>query len=429
VIAYHRVSADRFTALASGLGGPGAVCELAAAQSSKRRLLLRHLLHALPVDDAAPAAATLIRADQSDRQVVAELMSDPLVGAWIMQTVRGLTNGAEASAQPHLAQLGALAAVAALRTGQDATLAAWALDGRLTLPSLGTAMIGSDGPVVIDVIGESVTISGATGSVRNADGDPRWLPLRRFSARHDDVVATVAVEDGNPYRDCYHAPPAQRLSGTEFRRWQELFSEASSLLMRHLPLRAVELCAGLRSVTPLATQDGDMARSGTSRDTFGALGLTRPRSATDFAVTLVHEFQHSKLSGLLDMVPLTVPDGTERHFAPWRSDPRPTAGLFQGVYAFLGIADTWLGLRAVPGLEDEAAREFAMIRRQVDAGLTALERSTELTGKGREFVTQLRATADRMMAETVPPAAAERAVAALNESRRAWEVRNRVSAH
>ena len=53
-------------------------------------------------------------------------------------------------------------------------------------------------------------------------------------------------------------------------------------------------------------------------------------------MTLVHEFQHSKLSAMLDLVPLTDPDDHGRYFAPWRVDPRPLAGLLQGVYAFVG---------------------------------------------------------------------------------------------
>lgn len=37
MIAFHDIPADRFAALGSGLGGPEAVADLAAAQSSKRR--------------------------------------------------------------------------------------------------------------------------------------------------------------------------------------------------------------------------------------------------------------------------------------------------------------------------------------------------------------------------------------------------------
>lgn len=375
-------------------------------------------MHARPAEDSTDA---LIRADRLDREVVADLVGDPLVGAWIMRTVRQMADG-------DLAQFGALAAAAAIRTGQDARLASCALDGRVTFPTLGTALTGMDGPVVIDVSRGSAIISGSSGSVCLADDDPGWLPLRRLSVRHGGVGATVALEDSNLFRNSYHAPPAARLGIDEVRHWQILFDGAWSLLVRYRPERAAELSVGLRSLVPLKFEDGDMARSGTARDSFGAMGLTTPRSAVDFAITLVHEFQHSKLSGLLDLVALTAPNGTERHFAPWREDPRPTAGLIQGTYAFLGIADTWRGLRAAPELAEHATREFAAVRCQVDVGLTALGQSAELTRNGRAFVAQLRVAADRLLAEPVPASVDREAKAALAACRMAWTERNRVSA-
>jgi len=71
---------------------------------------------------------------------------------------------------------------------------------------------------------------------------------------------------------------------------------------------------------------------------------------------MVHEFQHSKL------------------WAPWRTDPRPLGGLLQGVYAFLGVADTWRALAARPALGDLAMREFAEAREQVDVAARRADR-------------------------------------------------------
>jgi uncharacterized protein len=129
------------------------------------------------------------------------------------------------------------------------------------------------------------------------------------------------------------------------------------------------------------------------------MGLTRPRSAADFAVTLVHEFEHSKLSGILDLIPLYRPDGTELHHAPWRKDPRPTSGLIQGVFAFLRVAETWHKFRAIPGLTETATAEFAAIREQVRVGYRSLTASAELTETGVRFVTAMRPTLDQLLAE------------------------------
>lgn len=436
MIDYHRLPADHFLALASGRGGSAAVADLAAARLSKHLLLLRHVAEAWPSEDGRRATDVLIAADGRNRQAVAALVADPLVGAWLAATAGHTRLGGEpmtpkpgaGSAVPiedHLAQLGALAAVAALRAGVEAEVRTRTRARSVSLPTVGTAQFDSDGPAVINVSPNRITVTSTTTTIV-AGEDPRWHPLRRLTARHGRVAVAAALEDGNPYRDCYHASAAEWLSAGDAKSWQDLFTEAWTLIAEYLPERAAELSAGLRTVIPLVSDDSGVARSGTARDAFGALGLTRPQSGADFAVTLVHEFQHSKLSALLDLTKLFVSDGSERHFAPWRTDPRPTGGLSQGVYAFLGVADAWRALRAAPDLAEEATREFAIVRRQVDAGLTALEGSAELTPRGHEFAAGLRKSLDRFLAEVVPKSDVLAAEQALAERRRAWEQHVRV---
>jgi uncharacterized protein len=181
-----------------------------------------------------------------------------------------------------------------------------------------------------------------------------------------------------------------------------VFAEAWRLMVRYLPARAAEVAIGLRAVVPLVDLGDGAGRSGTARDSVGALGMTAPRSAEEFVVTLVHEFQHSKLSAVLDLIPLYRPDGTERHHAPWRTDPRPTSGLIQGVYAFLGVADAWRELRADPRLAPAAARELATVRDQVAEGLTALAASRELTEAGSRFAEAMFPVLESLLAEPLP---------------------------
>jgi uncharacterized protein len=247
--------------------------------------------------------------------------------------------------------------------------------------------------------------------VRHLSADGRWQAIR------------VGLDDLDPYRHGHHVPPALRLPADEVDRWQDLFADAWQLLADRVPERAAEVAAGLRTLVPLR-QQARSARSATIRHAFGVFGLTRPPTAADFAVTIVHEFQHSKLSALLDLVPLTDPDDRARYFAPWRTDPRPLAGLMQGVYAFAGVADTWRGLRAVDSLAAVAQARFAEARLQVDRGLTSVERSGALTSDGEKVAAQLRRATDGMLAEAVPPDVARAAEAKLEETRRAWLARN-----
>src|SRR5262249_56852586 len=96
-----------------------------------------------------------------------------------------------------------------------------------------------------------------------------------------------------------------------------------------LPWRVPRLPAG--GVEPAACY-GDDGGSG---------GRTPGADAGSLAVALVHEFQHSKVSALLVLVPLHRAGTATAHYAPWRPDPRPLGGLLQGAYAYLGLVDLW----------------------------------------------------------------------------------------
>jgi HEXXH motif-containing protein len=234
----------------------------------------------------------------------------------------------------------------------------------------------------------------------------------------------VQIEDGNPYRNGYHVAPLGRLTSDEARAWHDVLSGAWELICEYLPRRADELTIGIRALVPLIDEGDGAARSGTARDSAGAIGLTWPHSVEDLAITLVHELQHSKLTGALDLLPLYNPRGTELHFAPWRTDARPTPGLIQGIFAFLGVAQAWGDLRAVPRLEDLATRQFATVREQVRAGLEAIERSRELTPHGHQFVAGMRTALDCLIAEPLPDEALRRAASSLNQQRRSWRLRH-----
>ena len=80
------------------------------------------------------------------------------------------------------------------------------------------------------------------------------------------------------------------------------------------------------------------------------------------AETLVHEFQHIKLCGLMDMLPLIEPSG-ERGYAPWREDPRPMGGILQGLYAFVGIVRFWDAQRRLETEPDGGLRANVLYER------------------------------------------------------------------
>jgi HEXXH motif-containing protein len=417
VIRCHRIAGDTFAALAAGGGGPDAVRGLRAAQLSRHLLLLKFIADEWPGDpghrDAALAALAEAQAKAPD--TVADLLTEPMIGAWVSWTVRRIRGSATSNTplRVDLGHLGSVAAAAVARAGLDAELTAYVRDGAVAVPTLGRA-----GHPRSDFAAVRLRVRRGELEVKG------WEGLRWITADAGGKQLRLALDDLDPYRDCHHIPAAGRLRPDQLPEWNERFAQAWDLLVRYAPARADELAAGLRCLVPLADLGPGPARSATARDSFGSFGLTTPESAVDFAVTLVHEFQHSKLSALLDLVSMYDADAPDRYYAPWRLDPRPVGGLLQGVYAFLGVADLWHRLRAAPGLGELAEREFAVIREQVRHALRTLRGSPALTAPGRRLAAGLNATMDSLMAEPLPAPVTRQARSALARNHEAWRARN-----
>jgi HEXXH motif-containing protein len=429
----HHLDPAAFGALASG-GGGTLVAALRTSRLSRHLLLVKFIADAWPGEPADRDAPleVLARAQERDPECVADLVGDPMVGAWTAWTARRI-RCREFSATPlhaDLAHLGAVAAVAATRTGLDADLAVCPRHGRVPFPTLGEALVplpaGRRTRAVARGGSLTVRVGGATLTVPDdpATDTASWHGLRRLDGGAGQTRLSVTLQDLDPYRGGHHVPPAARLSRAEVERWQRVFGPAWDLLAKELPARALELASGLRALVPLARARPGSAHSATTPDSFGAFGLTLPRSDVDFVVTLVHEFQHSKLSAVLDLVTLCDTSGDGTYYAPWRADPRPIGGLLQGAYAFLGVADTWRSLSGRADLRDRAVQEFADVREQVHHAVAVLEGSAELTPDGRRFVAGMRRTVDGMMAEPLSTAAVGRAREALRRNRQAWQRRH-----
>jgi HEXXH motif-containing protein len=389
---YHRCPTDLLAGLAGGGGGPGASRALAEAQVSKHLLLIAGLLREWPgpATERDQLAGALEAARAADPVAAVRALGHPMVGAWAAIVGRAAAQGRAEPAD--VAHLGAVAAVTCAAAGVDGEFAVPVRDGAAALPGVGLALVG-------DVPTARITVTGHRLTAGSGDGE--WLAVRTLRASENGMDVRLALDDVDPYRHGYHAPPEPRLTPEAFELWQELFTEAWRLLTASVPERAGEITGGLHTLVPLAG-DGRSSRSATIRHVFGVFGLTLPPSAADFAVTLVHEYQHAKLSALLDIVRLTEPDDGRRFFAPWRRDPRPLSGLLQGVYAFAGVADTWRALRDAPTLRDTAEAEFADARLQVDRSLTTLQASGALTADGERFAGHLRRFVDSLLAVPLP---------------------------
>ncbi|GAA1545665.1 HEXXH motif domain-containing protein [Actinomadura kijaniata] len=413
-------------ALAAGSGGNAALELLNAVQHGKHLLLVRHI-RAL-----APRTATgydlLKEVQKNDREAADRVLRYPTVGVWAWRTARALEDGR--SDDPRADGMALLAAAAAVRARFPAEIGVPVRDGAVTLPSLGRALLPGattarvrSGPHGAAVTGGDASVAVPADPHRDAPG---WQALRRLTAESGGRRLDLLLDDHDPYRMPGTARLGDRLPEAEVERWRATLRGAWELLVpRHWTICA-ETAAVLRTLSPLPAPEGGGQSSATAQHAFGGIGLSEPPHRHFFAVTFAHEVQHTKLTALLDAVPLTAPDDGARYRAPWRDDPRPVAGLLQGAYAHLGIAGFWRRQRHHES-GDMATYAHTCFARWRDAALwvcRTLAASGGLTPHGRVFVAGMTRTLEDWAAEPVPPAALAAARAA--EARRLadWRERN-----
>jgi HEXXH motif-containing protein len=438
----HTVPAKVFDLLARGDGGTLGV--LRAGQRSKR-LLLIHELASMARSRApgifsegctAEAYKVLIDAQHHSPHTVDELLLHPHVGAWAAHCLRCLMSERGISSAD-LGHLGAIAASAALRASRAFEVSMFIHDGSVMFPTFGLARLGThNGWCRVksrsDTRGVEILTAGTTTTVpfetSTGLGSP-WIPLRRLSSRAGGVEVSICLDDLGPYRGCDQLRVTARLDKTTFEDWQAKLDEAWSLLVREHRVRAEAIAAGVTSIVPLLPSEAAPELSATCHEAVGAVAMTPPMSSLTLVLALVHEFQHTKLSALLDLVPLVDRSPQNLFYAPWRSDPRPLRGLLQGAYAYLGLTEFWNVHRGSAGPrdptnDDQAHFEFAMSRDQVTEALGSLQVSGLLTRPGRRFVEGMKRQLSQFHSLPVPPAPRSLARVACIDHATSWRLRN-----
>lgn len=450
----HRLSAENLRALAHGDGGPGTLDQLRAAERSRRLLLLRALDDALAAHDSptpfetAPAWELLARAQRQAPADVDDLLMYPQTGMWLAVALRGL-RGAAGRGQPPLwvvlGHLSALAAAAGVRAGLDFAITVPVRRGYAPLPMLGCAVLETSGEdwttARVRAAGGRVWVETPRETValpdRGATDGPGWHALRRIGAGPADRRLSLALEDMDPYRTYARPSEPAPLSAAAASRWQEVLTRAWTVLERDEPRTADAMRHGLMSLTPVAAGERFRPHSVSAGDAFGGVMVSEPDDPVQLAATLVHEFQHIKLSGLLHLAPLCdageAPDGEEELFyAPWRDDPRPLGGLLQGIFAFMGVTRFWRAHRHTAGPDTAPAAhfEFALWRTQLWSTLLLVHRHRRLTPLGLRFLEGLRKRCAAWLDDPVPPEPLALAEAAAADHRARWRAHHlRPAAH
>ncbi|MBM9439765.1 HEXXH motif domain-containing protein [Streptomyces bryophytorum] len=422
---------------------------LVAQQRRQRLLMLRAVLDAVAEAPAAvlpPAAAGRVLADwrllaaaeRADPEAAHRVVHYPMTGAWAERALRDLTTPGGRPRTATVAYLGATAAAAAARAGLRFTAEVPVRDGLLTLPTLGACTVPA-GCTSVGVTGDGSRLwlhlpppGGRPRRVevrRGPDGVWRsaaagWRPIRALSAAG---ARPVLIDDADPHRDeerradPYGLTVADALGAGQHARWRTAWDDARPWLDLGGE-RAQGVGALLDCFVPL-TRSATAHSSATRGDAFGALLSSTPSSGLELATTLVHELQHTRLLALSALTVLHNADDTPRYWAPWRPDPRPFDGLFQGAYAHLGLSDFHLRVAlsaASPSVRDAAWADHCRCRQQVEAAMPQLLGCSRLTRQGRILVTAMAEHHRRLKEKRPPEGHLARATAYVETARVIW---------
>ncbi|WP_253884742.1 aKG-HExxH-type peptide beta-hydroxylase [Actinokineospora diospyrosa] len=372
------MSEELFDDLAAGGGGEAAARLLVSARRSRTLSFIRLLAN----DSEAFAVLGELRQHAPD--AVNRVLDDPMVGLWATATLLRRERG--------LATVGCLAQVAAA--------AAIRADVRVSLTL----------PEEIRVLPSLGPIDPVSGRVRT--DQLRWRPF-------------PALVPAPGLRWTFGGwPPGLLPDGLGLSQapdlplWAERVTRAWELIAADHPVLAGELAVVVTAVAPLDPSDaGEM--SATVGDALGCVFLSLGPDAESVAVTLAHELHHAKLAVLMDLFPLFDVDDDRRFYAPWRTDPRPVAGLLHGIYAHLAIAAFWRRRRQVAE-SSRAHQEFARWRTATWSASQDLLTSGALTPLGYRFVERISAQVQGWLTESVPAADLRAATELLAEHRGRW---------
>jgi HEXXH motif-containing protein len=438
----HHVPLRDFDLLAAGGGDLETIRLLYAGERSRRLILLKALLNEMskgvdwwgPLPDADAAWKSLTAIQERAPEEFDHIFLLPQTGMWITHCLRRM-RVMDTGPVPLWVDVGhvyGIVLAVAARVGLEVSVAVPHRAGRVMVPGLGMALVRDtpefglaaarvyDGRLRLRVGQHVVEVR-----LPAVADTPEWWATRTLRTRAGHHEFAVQLDDLDPYRTFRPVDPPERLPDAEAGCWQQLLDEAYAIIERDSLEAAAALADALQVLVPVPSALKAEVYSATSGNSVGAALVSMPRDPADFAMTLVHEFQHLKLEGLTHLLALCEDDGASRYYAPWRDDPRPLTGLFQGVYAFLAVTrfsrSRWLeGGPGLGGLEFD----FAFRRAQTWHGLRSLRRDPLLTELGRRYVTGM---AERMRPwchdrVTQPATAAARL--ALSDHRVGWRIRH-----
>ncbi|MEV5714649.1 HEXXH motif domain-containing protein [Amycolatopsis mediterranei] len=427
------LSLDDVRDLGSGSDDPRLLALLRDGQWGGRILLIQRIVHAV---DAVPGSAEplrpltevwdeLVAIHDAHPDVVRSVLLYPQVGRWIGALLRRLNAVPPVSVPPLWIEAGHLhciLAAVAVKAGLSLTIRVPVRERTVVLPGVGFVEVSSDSAqyahMVVADDGTRVEADGAVVRIPRTSTDEAsgWHPLTTLG----ETGMRVYLDSQDPFRAIvpagYSRPalPAKE----DIDHWQDLLGGAWTVLTRADPAQAAGIAHTISAVVPWFEREESGYTSATSEESFGSIMLSRPVDPQLLAADLVHEYHHTKLSGLLTLLDLLSEDRGAVFYTAWRNEPRPIHGVLHGVFAFFGVTGFWRR-------QANTARgqfEFAYWRRQTWDVLDKLRVRPELTPVGRVFVDAMGDSMGPWLDEAVPEAVETLARDAILEHRAAWRL-------
>ncbi|MCX4802497.1 radical SAM/SPASM protein FxsB, inactivated metallohydrolase extension form [Streptomyces sp. NBC_01214] len=360
--------------------------ELARSQEELTRILLARLHADLAADPGWAHAWELLtaveRAGEAGTDALDAVLDHPFTRTWVLAALDAARDGRQ-DAPEAARRLTALAAAAVLRGGLDLPAEVAYRDGEVYLPTLGLLRLGepgTEGRAALHVTAEGYAVRDGRAEHRFGPtaGDARWQPVRTWSPGPD--AAPVALEDLDPYRNCFPRPPRLRLGAGEAEEWRGRLDRAWALLHKALPEFARAAATGLTTLTPLAggPRSGGWGEAG--RHGPGALGVPYAAGVRETALALLTGRRRTRLRALTEVTDLYALDGQWQHRSPWRERPVPVSRLLADVHERVAV-EAYRRATATPepGGSDRIHR-----------ALDRLSEAAELTVTGKSLVAELR---------------------------------------
>ncbi|WP_245991316.1 radical SAM/SPASM protein FxsBH, inactivated beta-hydroxylase extension form [Streptomyces spongiicola] len=352
--------------------------ELRSEQHELTRLLLADLHRELGGRGGDAWARAWELAGTVDRHPGAldGLLTHPYTRGWLLGSLDALREGRAGAAPRPAARLASTVAAAAVRGGLDLAVPVPYEGGTLLLPTLGELRLDGvepSGTAEVRPVEKGLLVRAGRSETRVPRPDEPgacWRPVRRLGR---DGAPDLAIDDLDPYRDCFDVSVPPRLGHDEAAAWTDRLARAWGLLRARAPEQAAAAEASLTTLTPV-----DGPRPAVGRHGIGALGVPLRARAEELAPLLLRGWRRARLRALLEVTDLYADDGRWTHPAPWQEAPLPVSELLAGAYERAG-------LRAFDPDGAEAALR----------ALDTLGRAAELTVGGKALLALLCEEADR----------------------------------